>query len=337
MRSASCAVSTSIGRCTGEARQGAAPTSISSASDSARSTTSAASRGFRRRRQGAMLALRAVAGRTDRDGDARRRATRPAPRLRGLGGRRSAGGVSRSRRSRRPASISTACAAYRARRTRLAVILVDRASGERTVLGHRDPRLRLTAGRRARERASSGRAACSWMPTIPTCRCAAARAARAAGVPSWRTGRAGPGASIALLAVVDFPLVSRSFAEQLGWMERFGAASTVSSTRAPGWPSRRSAIAAAWRGSGDREIASPAFAIAPRDTTGAGDVFHAAFACGRPRRDLGADDSCASRTPQPLLRVAASGRRADLPTRAELDAFLLERRARPLARSGPRS
>jgi sugar/nucleoside kinase (ribokinase family) len=72
---------------------------------------------------------------------------------------------------------------------------------------------------------------------------------------------------------------------------------------------------------GDREIASPGFAIEPRDTTGAGDVFHAGFAAGLLEGIAGAE----------LLRFANAaaalscrglGAQGGLPTRAELAAFL---------------
>jgi sulfofructose kinase len=207
--------------------------------------------------------------------------------------------------------------------TRLAVILVDRTSGERTVLGFRDPRLRL-------------RAADAPLALVPDARCllvdaedveasrAAAQAARRAGVPVVADVDAGGGGVEGLLASVDFPLVSRSFAETLGLdgtvrsglrrLLELGAKLAVATL------GDRGCLALA----GGGEIRAPAFQIAPRDTTGAGDVFHAAFAWGLLE---GLDG-------EPLLRAANAaaalscrglGAQGGLATRAELDAFLRER------------
>lgn len=204
--------------------------------------------------------------------------------------------------------------------TRLAVILVDRASGERTVLGFRDPRLRLEPGEVPSERIA--RARCLLVDAEdPAASLRAARAARAAGVPVVADLDAVSEASLALVPQVDFPLVSRAFAEQLGMDGR--VRSGLRRLREAG---ARMAVATL----GDRgclafaeggEIASPGFAIEPRDTTGAGDVFHAGFAAGLLDGLAGAA----------LLRFANGaaalscrglGAQGGLPTRAELAAFL---------------
>jgi sugar/nucleoside kinase (ribokinase family) len=207
--------------------------------------------------------------------------------------------------------------------TRLAVILVDRASGERTVLGHRDPRLRLEIRDvpAARIERARGLLVDAEDPEVSL---EAASIARRAGVPVVADVDApGPGVE-ALLAAVDFPLVSRSFAETLsldgtirGGLARLvqlGARMAVATLGDRGCLARV----------GDREIASPAFPIAPRDTTGAGDVFHAAFAWGlleglADERLLRAANAAAA------LACRGLGAQGDLPTRRELEAFLRER------------
>jgi sugar/nucleoside kinase (ribokinase family) len=207
--------------------------------------------------------------------------------------------------------------------TRLAVILVDRASGERTVLGHRDPRLRLGVADVPAARIE--RARCLLLDAEdPEASFEAALIARRAGVPVVADVDApGPGVET-LLTAVDFPLVSRSFAETLsldgtirGGLARLmqlGARMAVATLGDRGCLARL----------GEREIASPGFAIAPRDTTGAGDVFHAAFAWGLLD---GLTDERLLRTANAAAALACRGLGAqgDLPTRRELEAFLRER------------
>ena len=99
--------------------------------------------------------------------------------------------------------------------TRLAVILVDRASGERTVFGYRDPRLRLRATDLPAERLAQTR--CLLVDgEDPGAAAAVARAARAAGTAVVLDVDAGGAELEPLLAAVDFPIVSRSFAESYG-------------------------------------------------------------------------------------------------------------------------
>jgi sugar/nucleoside kinase (ribokinase family) len=207
--------------------------------------------------------------------------------------------------------------------TRLAVILVDRASGERTVLGHRDPRLRLGAADVPAARIEAAR--CLLVDAEdPEASLEAALIARRAGVPIVADVDApGPGVE-ALLAAVDFPLVSRSFAETLSLdgTIRGGLARLVQ------LGARMAVVTLGDRGclarAGDREIASPAFPIAPRDTTGAGDVFHAAFVWGLLE---GLSDERLLRTANAAAALSCRGLGAqgDLPARRELEAFLRER------------
>jgi sugar/nucleoside kinase (ribokinase family) len=211
--------------------------------------------------------------------------------------------------------------------TRLAVILVDRASGERTVLGHRDPRLHLTAADLPAARIERARCLLVDAEDAEVSR-AAASLARRAGVPVVADVDApGPGVE-ALLAVVDFPLVSRSFAETLsldgtvrGGLDRlvdFGARMAVATLGDRGCLARV----------GDREIASPAFPIAPRDTTGAGDVFHAAFAWGV-LEGFSGERLLRTANAAAALACRGLGAQGDLPTRTELVAFLEEREPGP--------
>ena len=217
--------------------------------------------------------------------------------------------------------------------TRMAVILVDRASGERTILGYRDPRLRLRPDEVPRARIA--RAGCLLVDADdPAASLLAAQTARAAGVPVVADLDAVSEASLALLPVIDFPLVSRSFAEQLGMDGRVrsglrrlveaGARMAVATLGDRGCLARE----------GDREIAAPGFALTPRDTTGAGDVFHAGFAAGL-LDGLTGPDLLRFANAAAALSCRGLGAQGGLPTRAELDAFL--RRHEPAAWRDPES
>lgn len=211
--------------------------------------------------------------------------------------------------------------------TRLAVILVDRVSGERTVIGYRDPRLRLTPA--DVPEAALARTRCLLVDgEDPDAAAHAARRARAASVPvvvdaDTVTPELGP-----LLAAADFPVVSRGFAEAFGGdgtvrgglarLVALGARMAVATLGEHGCLARL----------GEREIASPAFAVALRDTTGAGDVFHAAFAWGlleglAPNALLRAANAAAA------LSCRSLGAQGGLPTRAELAAFLRDHSPTP--------
>ena len=211
--------------------------------------------------------------------------------------------------------------------TQLAIILVDRESGERTVLWYRDPRLRLSSGELRREEIVRGRAlhldagdpeASTW----------AAKVAREAGIPVVLDADASSPGVDALLATVDFPIVSSQFAEK-----HFGTRSVREALRglvAAG--ARMGVVTLGSQGAlarlGEREIASPAFRVETRDTTGAGDVFHAAFAWAlleglSPERVLAAANAAAA------LNCRALGAQGGLPTREELLAFLAGRAPAP--------
>jgi sugar/nucleoside kinase (ribokinase family) len=162
-------------------------------------------------------------------------------------------------------------------RTRSAHVYVRRSDGERSVLWHRTPELDLKIGRKRERLIQSGRLLMTDTTDLNATR-HAIDCARAAGVPvmidadglfaGWET----------LLADVDFPVVSRHFADECGQsrdprvcldtLVRLGARAAVVTL------GERGAIGRF----GERVIEEPAFRVDVRDTTGAGDAFHAGFA-----------------------------------------------------------
>ena len=126
----------------------------------------------------------------------------------------------------------------------------------------------------------------------------------------------------ALLRRVDFPIVSREFAEK-----HFGTRNPLDCLRGLGsLGARFPVVTLGDRGAvaGGREgvIESPAFQVAVRDTTGAGDVFHAAFIWGllegmSGTRILEVANAAAA------MNCRALGAQGGLPSREELEDFLL--------------
>ena len=211
--------------------------------------------------------------------------------------------------------------------TQLAIILVDRESGERTVLWYRDPRLRLRSAELRRDEITRARAL-HLDAGDPEASAWAGKVAREAGIPVLLDADAsGPGVD-ALLAAVDFPIVSRQFAEK-----HFGTRSVREALRGLVAAGARMGVVTlgsqgAFARLGEREIPSPGFRVEARDTTGAGDVFHAAFAWGlleglSPERVLAAANAAAA------MNCCALGAQGRLPTREELLGFLASRAPAP--------
>lgn len=206
--------------------------------------------------------------------------------------------------------------------TQCALILVDRPSGERTVLWHRDAR--LAQGVRHLDRAAIESARVLHLDGgDPEPAAWAAGVARKAGVPVvLDVDTPAPGVD-ALLARTDFPLVSRGFAEAF-WQggsvhEALGELVALGARLAVVTLGERGAIAR----QGDRIFESPAFRVEARDTTGAGDLFHAGFVFALLRSE-GPESALRTANAAAALNCRALGAQGGLPTREELDAFLRE-------------
>lgn len=211
--------------------------------------------------------------------------------------------------------------------TQMAVILVDRTSGERTVLWHRDRALAIQPAHLHR-RSISGARLLHLDGGDPDAGTWAARVAREEGIPvTLDVDTPTPGLS-ELLPLVDFPIVSQSFAETY-----FGTTSHRAALGALVASGARMAVVTlgeigALAQAGETTYESPGFRVAVRDTTGAGDVFHAAFAWAvlggmGPERALRVSNAAAA------MSVRFLGAQGGLPTRPELEAFLAANRPAP--------
>jgi sugar/nucleoside kinase (ribokinase family) len=204
--------------------------------------------------------------------------------------------------------------------TRSAWIWVDARSGERNVLWQRDERLAL--GHEALDRTDVARARLLLVDaTDLPLSLHAAELARSEGRPCVVDADAAQPGLERLLARASHPVIPESLARALyGSAEAALAALAGAGAALPVVTCGRGG-AVAWIDGGARHV--PAFAVEARDTTGAGDAFHAGVAHGVLEGAAGLA----------LLRVAsavaacacrADGAQAGLPTRAELAAFLAD-------------
>ncbi len=199
-------------------------------------------------------------------------------------------------------------------------ILVDEASGERTVLWNRDSSIALRAEDLKREWISGARALLvDGHDTEAATQ--AARWAREENIPVVGDfDNCYPGVE-ALLECVDFAITSKNFPERLTGEKdllkalpqicrRFKcrmAGATLGNMGALIWDS-------------ERFLLSPAFCVAAVDTTGAGDIFHGAFVFGlvrgwQPEEIL--EFACAAAA----LNCTATGARGNIATLDEIQNF----------------
>lgn len=160
-----------------------------------------------------------------------------------------------------------------------AVIIVDRETGERTILWHRDPALLYTEGELDRDKVVSGRILHLDGHDLQASIQAARWAHDAAMAVSLDIDRVQSGVE-ELLPLVDFLIPTTHFVTALtgneDWREAVAEAQRISGgfvavTRG------RKGVAALWEG---RLFDVAGFPVRAVDTTGAGDVFHGAFLYG---------------------------------------------------------
>jgi sulfofructose kinase len=211
--------------------------------------------------------------------------------------------------------------------TRRAVVLVSHGSGERAVLGYRDPRLGLAPGdldgnsiRRARSLLLD-----ASDPDLSTW---AAGIARQQGIPVVLDADQAWPRPERLLGLVDFPVVSRRLAEEFG-----GTGSVRDGLRFLLGHGSRLAVATlgelgALATSGERTFQSPGFRVKVEDLTGAGDGFHGGFIWAL---SAGLSVARALRVANAVgaLNCQALGAQGGLPTQTELQSFLHDRSPEP--------
>lgn len=209
-------------------------------------------------------------------------------------------------------------------------ILVDGVTGERTVLWKRDARLELLPSEIRREWVVQAR-----LLHVDGHDCAgateAARCARSAQIPvTADLDNLYPGVE-ALLENVDYVITSKEFPARLTGENDFFISLPAIASR---FGCRVAAITLgaigvlAWDGA--HFYYSPAFDVKPIDTTGSGDVFHAAFAYSHLRGDelpRSLEFSCAAAA----LACMGTGARGGIASLEEIEELIRKGRRRPAA------
>jgi sugar/nucleoside kinase (ribokinase family) len=216
--------------------------------------------------------------------------------------------------------VNTSHVVHRSVRHRRAVILVNEANGDRTVLWERDPRLVLNATDLPRDVIASARLV--HVDSVDEdAAIAAAEIARAAGVPVTSdidrvTDRTG-----ALVAAVTVPIFAEHVPESLT-----GEANTERALRKlRGAHGGMLCVTLGARGSmlleGNQLYRVPARAVHVVDATGAGDVFRGAFIHALLRGDSPVDMLRFANTAA-ALSCTRAGALDSVPTREEVEEFL---------------
>jgi sugar/nucleoside kinase (ribokinase family) len=202
--------------------------------------------------------------------------------------------------------------------TRSALVLVDVRDGERSVIGHRDPRLALPPDTLSRA-SLRGAGALLVDADDPDAARWAVGVAREEGIPCVLDVDTPDPERIALAKSVDFPIVSGEFSAQLSGRGR----EDETLARIAGPPVRMAVVTRGAAGAvarlGDERIVQPALRVAVHDSTGAGDVFRGAFVVGVLRGD-DARRTLVRAATAAALACRGAGAQGDLPEAAEVEA-----------------
>ncbi|MEE2678892.1 MAG: carbohydrate kinase family protein [Myxococcota bacterium] len=209
-------------------------------------------------------------------------------------------------------------------RTRRALVRVDADSGEREIFPERDPRVVVAPEQLPLDRIRAARVLLVDAED-PEATLAAVRHARGAGVLTVLDADAPVSELSRICEFIDFPIVSRALAEALG----NGSVREGLQMLAQG-VTRLAVVTLGAEGclavapGGGPVISSPGFEVDVRDTTGAGDAFHAGFVSALLE---GRTFPAALRFANAVaaLNCAGLGAQAGLPSRRAVEGFLVAR------------
>ena len=209
----------------------------------------------------------------------------------------------------------------------LSVILVDEATGDRTVMWSRDTRLAQDANTVSEADVCSGRV------LLVDCHdtaasTAAARLARGHGIPTVvDVEHVRPGVE-ALLREIDVIITAQEFSSRLTGIPEVGRAlHEVYRTYRPMLACATLGPEGSLAVGPEGEIVTPGFPVSAVDTTGAGDAFRGGFIAGWLREGTGADAAETLRYANAVaaLKCRALGARDGLPTAPEVETLLATR------------
>jgi sugar/nucleoside kinase (ribokinase family) len=208
--------------------------------------------------------------------------------------------------------------------SQIAYIVVDQPSGERTVIWHRDERLMIEPDEVDQAAVTSGRALLLDAHNVAAS-IAAARFARAAGIPTvLDIDNIYPG-SDELLPLIDFLISSTSFPLRMTEEPDLRAALKKLKNKTGSMfvaaTLGREGVLAYFQG---EYLHSPAFKVDCKDTTGAGDAFHGGFMYGL-IAGLSVEETLRFANAVAGLKCRAIGARTALPTLEEVNQLLAAR------------
>jgi len=210
----------------------------------------------------------------------------------------------------------------------VSVILVDEATGQRSILYDRGEMEELAPAEVPEALITSARALHLDGVNLEAA-CHAAEVARAAGVTVSFDGGAGElwAGAERLLPLVDLLIVARHFAEQhTGLADPLQAGPALLETYRPRQVVITDGLRGCWywddaQRSAGAHLHQPAFAVEVVDTTGAGDVFHGAYLYAF-LQDWPARRCLAFAAATAALKCRALGGRAGIPTRQQVEETL---------------
>lgn len=205
--------------------------------------------------------------------------------------------------------------------SQIAFIVIDEASGERTVIWHRDERLMISESEVDKAAVTSGRVLLLDGHNLAAS-IAAARYAREAGIPTVLDIDNIYAGSEELLPLIDFLISSTSFplrmTEESDLQTALKKLSEMTGSLFVAATLGQDGVLAYFRG---RYFHSPAFTINCKDTTGAGDAFHGGFIYGL-LAGLSVETTLRFANAVAALKCRAIGARTALPSLEEVNELL---------------
>ena len=203
---------------------------------------------------------------------------------------------------------------------RFCVVLVEEASGHRTIVRQRDPRIWLRAEDLSREAICAGRVL-HLDGYEGDAALQAARWARAAGIPVSVDAEEPTERREELFALTDILIVGQRFGRMLTGRDDTRAILEGLARLGPACVGLTlGSVGSALRYRGE-VVEAPGFSVDVVDTTGAGDVFHGAFLCGL-LQGLHGRDILRFANAVSALKCTRLGGRTGIPTLADVQTFL---------------
>jgi sulfofructose kinase len=205
--------------------------------------------------------------------------------------------------------------------SQIAFIVIDEASGERTVIWHRDERLMISESEVDGTAVTSGRVLLLDGHNVAAS-IAAARFAREAGIPTVLDIDNIYAGSEELLPLIDFLVSSTSFplrmTEESDLQTALEKLSEMTGSLFVAATLGQDGVLAYFQG---RYFHSPAFTVDCKDTTGAGDAFHGGFIYGL-LAGLSVEETLRFANAVAGLKCRAIGARTALPSLEEVNELL---------------